>query len=125
MRVLVVHSGLILTAGIEDFLARQEDLSVKGISTGDRSAMLKEIAVFQPSILILDERPTPGHLAVMFKQMKSETNSKIICVNKNNNKIVIYEKTEIVVTQASELIDLIRSSSLYLCAVERSYNGLD
>jgi hypothetical protein len=109
MRVLIVHSGLILTAGIEDILARQKNLIVKGISSQEYSAVLREIAVFRPGILILDERPKPGDLTVLFERLKGDPNPKIICVNKHNNRIVIYEKTEIEVTRASDLIEIIGS----------------
>jgi chemotaxis response regulator CheB len=109
MRVLVVHSGLMLTAGIEDILAREKDLRVKGISSREYSAVLREIAVFQPDVLIVDENPKPGDLARLLDQMTGSPHLRIIVVNKHSNRLHIYEKKEFEVTRSADLIAVIWS----------------
>ena len=108
MRVLVAYSELILAAGIEGILAQENDLSVKGVSQSGSSAISKEVMGYQPDVIIFIERTVPDGLCELLDQMTLSPAPRIMVLDPDNNRIILYIRQEIEVTQSTDLADAIR-----------------
>jgi hypothetical protein len=109
MRVLVIHRDLILGMGIEGLLARESDIRVKGLHPGKATGLSPEIADFRPDLIIFDEVPNNGVLSTLFDLMAGYPAPKILVMNVHNNRVLIYQRHELEITQSNELPDMLRS----------------
>jgi len=107
--VLVVENSLLLGASIETLLKREMGLNMVGIAPGDEVALAEELGVVQPQAVVLDEATrlvAPQNLLALFREHPQL--QMIVLVNTGNNWVEIYNKRRVLLTQAADLIDLIR-----------------
>ena len=103
-RILVVESDQLLVAGVESLLNGERALKVKRVVIDDEVDLTKEIKIFQPSVLIMDDRLYFAKLPVLFGLIKDYPGMRVIVVNSVENRLHVYDKREILITSINDLL---------------------
>lgn len=111
--VLVYRGENLLTSGVENLLAQEEDFLVLGVKNNDDEFSSElEIDFFQPSVIILDESAINSDFPFLYEIIRKYPNMRVIVVDEGENLIQILDKRVITVTQRTDLIDIIRSDHI-------------
>jgi DNA-binding NarL/FixJ family response regulator len=100
----------LLAAGVENLLAREDDLLVLGAADNDEDGFSfeHEIELFRPSVVILDESSLSTDFPFLYEILKKYPHLRVIVVDEGDNLIHIFDKRVIMVAQSADLIDVIR-----------------
>ena len=109
-RVLIVENSLLLGAGVQSLLAGQADLDVIGISPKDQAELIQEIERFRPEVVVLDEVTPLADTARVLTFLEVCPELRVVVLSANSNLVRLYHKQRILVTQASDLITVLRAS---------------
>jgi DNA-binding NarL/FixJ family response regulator len=114
-RVLVFRGENLLTAGVENLLAREDDLLVLGVSDvfEDGFSFEHEIELFHPSVIILDESSLSTDFPFLYEILKKYPQLRVIVVDEGDNLVHIFDKRAIMVAQSTDLIEVIRTDQNY------------
>ena len=107
-KVLVVHSDLMLGAGIENLLAREKDILVMGTSV--TTNMSSDIDKFRPNVIVLDETLSFEDLGRVFDLLKDCPELRVMVINLQDNRVNIYNKREISISQSTDLVYAIKNN---------------
>ncbi len=113
-RVLLVTSELLLRQGIVSLLSREVDINVLSINYVDEKTLFHEIDQYNPDVVILDERMEYTDLTHLFNLLIDYPILRVMVLNVIDNKVNIYDKTEIEVSRSYDLISAIRQGSAYV-----------
>jgi chemotaxis response regulator CheB len=103
-RVLIISSYLMFGVGLESLLSRAETIEVVGREENIGRA-LEQIDSLAPDVIILDgDEPPYDGVATLLTILRSQTVSKIIGLNLQNNSLRVYEARQ---WQASGVEDLV------------------
>jgi DNA-binding NarL/FixJ family response regulator len=107
-QVLVVETHILIGAGIHSFLAGEADLEVTGISPGNQAELIREIRRLRPDIVVLDEDSRLAEPTHLLAWLKDYPRLRLVVVSANDNRVCIYDKQQILTSQASDLLGIIR-----------------
>ncbi len=106
-RVLVRGNHRLLGAGIENLLRREADLLVFGVTLESEAALVQAIDRSQPDVVVLDGSTIDP--AAVLALLQNYLKLRVLLVSADDGLIRTYETRQVVVTQAAELVDLVRS----------------
>jgi DNA-binding NarL/FixJ family response regulator len=115
MRVLVINSEDLLSAGVESLLSREVDFEIIKKQIPDRSALASALKEFQPDVVITNEKLLFTYPSTMIGLLKVIPGLCVIVLDENENILHVYVKKEVVVKRAMDLIATIRSSERLFC----------
>jgi len=107
-RVLIVENQILLGAGVQSLLGDETDLEMRGISPTSQVDLIHEIRQYQPDIVVVN---ASSHLTVPGKLLFAVDNHsqlRVVVISADDNRVCIYEKHEVFMTRASDLLDIIR-----------------
>jgi chemotaxis response regulator CheB len=107
-RVLIIRSNQLLAAGVESLLLQKNDVILMSVALNNEMAIRAEIGTFRPDVLILDESQVDPDLAVLLTLIKDFPDLRIVVVNTDANKLHIYEKHDVFVKKAKDLIAFVQ-----------------
>jgi DNA-binding NarL/FixJ family response regulator len=126
-RVLVISSTDLLSVGVADFLNREDDIEVIKKNITDNSALVDAIKEVRPAVLIINESFLHTDCFSIFGWLKDFPDWYVIALNEQKNLLDIYQKQEVTLGEASDLIAIIRSfpslSGMYAVRFESSDNN--
>lgn len=109
-RVLIVQNDLLLGAGVESLLGCQPDFTVIGVSFSDEIALMTQIKQLQPHIIVLDKATPLNTSLKLLADLLDHPKWRVVVVSANDNLVVVYDKQQVLATQATDLVSLIRNS---------------
>ena len=112
-RVLVVENGRLLGAGIESLLGAETGLEVIGVSLGGWAGLIEEIRRFQPDVIVLDEDTYMVDQARLLISLEDYPEVRVVQVSANSDMVCIYEKQQVLLTQGTDLTNIIRDGKVY------------
>jgi DNA-binding NarL/FixJ family response regulator len=106
-RVLVVETGSVLGAGVQDLLSRRSTLEVVGIVPQNKADLLQMIQQFQPHIIVLDE--TAGLIQVhnLMDHLRDFPRLRVVAINAEDMNAQVLEKSEVPTTQVTDFLRFI------------------
>lgn len=105
--VLVSENQRLLGAGIENLLRREADLLVTGITLGSQEALLQAIDRTHPDVVVLDGSTIDA--TRLLGLLENRPRLRVVLVSADDGLVRTYEAQQVVVTRATELVDLVRS----------------
>lgn len=106
-RVLVIENQRLLGAGIERLLRREADLQVVGVMPENQGALLQAIGYSHADVVILDASATDA--AGLLALLEQYPGLRLVLVSADDGLVRTYEAHQVIVTQATELVALIKS----------------
>jgi DNA-binding NarL/FixJ family response regulator len=106
-RVLVSENQRLLGAGIENLLRREHDLLVMGVALEGQEALRRAIDRSQPDVVVLDEATIDA--AGLLELLEYYPRLRVVLVSADGSLVHTYKAQQVVVTQATELVDLVKS----------------
>lgn len=103
-RVVVLESDQVLAAGVQSFLATQDNLDVFGIEENDEDAVFQAITELKPDVIILDKLIQVTDLNALMSYLKDFPKVRAIIVNGSDNQIQVCERQQIQVHQISDIL---------------------
>ena len=107
-RVLVISSKDILSVGVAGFLSREDDFEVINKNITDNSALVSALEELRPVVLIINESLLKADCPAIFGWLRDFPAWCVIVLNEQENLLHIYEKQEVVLGGASDLVAIIR-----------------
>lgn len=109
-RVLIVENQLLLGAGVQSLLTGEADLDVIGISPVNQAELVQEIRRFRPDVVVIDKVTHLADANKLVAFLKNHPKLRVVVVSANDNLVCVYNKQQVLVSQATDLINLIRDS---------------
>jgi DNA-binding NarL/FixJ family response regulator len=106
-RVLVIENHRLLGAGIERLLRRECDLHVVGVTPEDDGAMLQALELARPDVVVVDAATL--HSAQLLTLLEHYPGLRVLVVSADVSLVRTYDTSQVSVTEATELVDLVRS----------------
>ncbi len=110
-RVLVVQNESLLGAGIESLLNRDTGLDIQGIQAEDEAALVKQIKLNEPDVIIIDEHESfvdSVHILTLFDH---SPNLRVIGVSTENGMVRVYDKNQFTITRPEEFARVVTDDS--------------
>jgi len=112
-RVLVWDTELLMAKGVEFILASETSLEVIGIESKEEADLLNAVERYQPDAVVLcDSDRLLKENSVLMKLLTGFPNLWVIMVSSEDNRIKLYNKRELLLTQASDLSNIISSNQI-------------
>ncbi len=108
VRVLVIENETLLGAGIENLLTRQDGIELSGVSPVTDVDLIKKIERFQPHCIILHELSYPVNFNRLIAMLRVYPDLNVIVLSASENLIQVYTKRQALVTESTDLVDIIR-----------------
>lgn len=108
-RVLILENQLLVGAGIQVLLGGEADLDVIGISLLHPEELAQLINKAEPDVIVLDEVSHLARLTALLPLLNDFPKLRIVVVSAQDDLVRIYMKQEVLVTHASQLINIIRT----------------
>lgn len=112
-RVLVVETGSLLGAGLQNLLSRRPTLKVVGMVPKNEAELLQMIQQFQPHVIVLDETTSLIRLASLMDRLRDYPQVRVVAVNVEDAHAQILEKYQVSTTQVTD----------FLMFIEHGYPG--
>ncbi len=109
-RVLIVENQLLLGAGVQSLLTGEADLEVIGISPVNQAELVQEIRRFRPDVVVIDKVTHLADANKLVAFLKTHPKLRVVVVSASDNMVCVYNKQQVLVSQATDLIHLIRDS---------------
>ncbi len=104
-RVLVSTQEILLGAGIESLILRQNELSLIKMLSTSTSELIAKINRLKPEVVILDEKMYEASLNDLMACMNERPEMRLVVVSDSDNRIEIYNKRQFWLTQATDLVE--------------------
>jgi len=111
-RVLIVQNGSLLCAGIQRLLAGELEMEVLS-SSQDWGELAEEVRRTQPDVVVLDEASHLVNPANLLALLNAGSTLRVMVVSANDNLVRIYGKQQVLITQAMDLVNIIRSGKFF------------
>ncbi len=105
-RVLVATREMLLGSGIESMLVRQKELDLVGITLGNKTDLIKKISRLKPEVVILDETTYLVSARDLLALLTDWPEIRLVVVSASENRVQIYNKRQILVTQSTDLVEM-------------------
>jgi DNA-binding NarL/FixJ family response regulator len=106
-RVLVIETGSLLGAGVQNLLSRRSTLEVIGLVPKNEADLLQMIQQFQPHIIVLDETTSLIKLPSLMHHLRDYPHVRVVAVNVGDAHAQIVEKFQVATTQVTDFLRLI------------------
>jgi DNA-binding NarL/FixJ family response regulator len=106
-KVTVILSEFLIGKGVESLLSREMELSVTSILYDGDDGVIDHIERYQPSVVIMDESLLNGSSRNLFNQLLLYPKLRVLVLSVQDNRINIYDRKEILVSQSADLISAI------------------
>jgi DNA-binding NarL/FixJ family response regulator len=110
-RVLVIDHQLLLGAGVQGLLSDEAGLDVIGVSPADPLELAQDVRRYQPDVVVLDENSRLGSPAGLLASLEDYPELHMVVVSADDNRVCIYGKQEVLMTQAADLLGIIRGDA--------------
>jgi len=107
-RVLIVENQTLLGAGVHSLVGDETGLEVRGVSPHDRAELIRDIQSFQPDIVILNKASQLMAPLNLLAALEDHSRLQLIVVSADDNRVCIYDKRQLLVKRAADVIDIIR-----------------
>lgn len=104
-RVLVATKEMLLGAGIESMLMRQNELSLISTISHTTIELINKVHQLKPEVVILDEKMYLDSLNELMTCMNERPEMRLVVVSDSENRIQIYNKRQLRVTQSMDLVE--------------------
>ena len=110
IRILICACRPVLGFGVESLLASEADLEVINVVNEDMCGLLQAVAQYRPDTIILDKSliMEDGNLLVSLLEELPEM--RVIGVSAEDNWLHLYWKRDVMVTQAADFTEVVRSN---------------
>lgn len=108
IRVLIIHSNLLLLAGVENLLTHENGLQLSSVHFRDEKCLHNTIMRLRPSVIILDDNIQLKDESILWEFIEKFPEMRILIIRVNNNCVQLYEKQEIQITHFKDLVTAIR-----------------
>ena len=108
-RVLVSHCGSILRLGIESLLSPESSLTVVSADPAGEGELYELVERFQPNILILGECALISQRSILTTLLLEYPNLWVFSISAASNWLHVYQKQDILITQATDLVHVIHT----------------
>jgi chemotaxis response regulator CheB len=107
-RVLVIIREELLALGVESLLKSDKNLNIISSGPGFNVRLDEKFADFQPDVLVLDEKLGLVDLASLVFLIEDCPKLRIVIIREDDNLAQIYDKQEMTITKASDLLAAIQ-----------------
>jgi len=107
-----------LAAGIRSVLSRETNLHVAAIAPKCEAALIEEIRLLQPDVVVLDETTHIVRLAKLLGLLEDYPDLRVVVLRTTDNRVRVYDKQEVSVAQIADLVEVIRHGSTPSCSGE-------
>ena len=107
-RVLVFGDGLLLDSGIVNLLSREADLEIVEMASDDTAALLRQIELFQPTVVVLDELTYLADRTKLLAFLENDPEIRVVMVSADSNLMSIYQGRQVAITQATDFVNIVR-----------------
>lgn len=107
-RVLVLRSDLLIAQGVENLLLQVNELEVKSTALIDEKSIRKELNVFHPDVLILDDSLLVSEQQTWLSLFEKFFSLRVVIIDLRSNQLHIYDKHKFMINKASDLIKVIQ-----------------
>ncbi len=107
-RVLIISQGSLLSEGVESLMTRQDDVEVVRVRSKSVANVMAEIERLRPHAIIFDDSKQFAELARFASILNVNSEIQFIVVREDSNFIQVYQQHQILITQVSDLVSLIR-----------------
>jgi DNA-binding NarL/FixJ family response regulator len=114
---MVVENQSVFGAGVQRLLAGAAGLEVIEFSPGDYAELIQEIRRVQPDVIVLDEVTHLADPIRLLSFLQGHPELRLMVVSPNDNLVRVYDKYQVLVTQAADLISIVCASNV-LCGKE-------
>jgi hypothetical protein len=104
-RVLVSTKEMLLGAGIESMLMRQNELALISTISHNTIELINKIHRHKPEVIILDEKMYQDSVSELMACINERPEMRLVVVSDSENRIQIYNKRQLQVTQSMDLIE--------------------
>jgi hypothetical protein len=106
--VLLITGKDLITNGIASLLKKVKDIDLLIKSFDNMSQLIKEINIFHPQVVILNDSLEFAMPSCVFWLLSKFPDLRILVIDDKKNLIHVYEKQEVIVTNGGALIESIR-----------------
>jgi DNA-binding NarL/FixJ family response regulator len=93
-----------LTSGVENLLIRQNGMNIMSTALSDWATLANEIERFHPDVLIFDTSLRFTDLTSLLDLLKDTPELRVVVMNVHDNRVHVYDKREIIIKHASDLV---------------------
>ena len=108
IRVLIIHSNLLLLAGVENLLTRENDLQLSSVDFKNEKCLENTIARLKPNVVIFDDNVRFEDESILWGLIKKSPALRILIVGANKNLVQLFDKQEIQISHFKDLVTAIR-----------------
>jgi DNA-binding NarL/FixJ family response regulator len=112
-RVLVVETGSLLGAGVQNLLSRRSTLEVVGLVPKSEAELLQVIRQFRPRVIVLDETTSMIRLPSLMDHLRDYPQVRVVAVNAEHAYAQILEKSQVSTSRVTD----------FLMFIEYGYHG--
>lgn len=102
--VLLIESGQFIGGVIHSLFRDCDRLNVIEAAPANTRELIRMVNQTRPNIVVLDDTIREDYLAPLLRYMRNSDSIRVIVVNTNNNKLDVYEKQQIAVSQRSDFL---------------------
>lgn len=103
-RILFLRTDQLITEGVESLLMQETSLEMKTVILNDAKSIRVELDAFRPDVLILDESLFVSDLFTHLNLFKDFSSLRVVVINTSSNQLHVYDKHDVTVKKASDLI---------------------
>ena len=107
--VLLVQCDTVLAAGVESHLRNEPGFCIRTCAVSDESLLEKEIRHLHPEVVLMDNSLHLDNQSMWVAIFKDFPRLQILVLDVSSDQLQIYQKRDVMLTGASELIDIIRA----------------
>jgi chemotaxis response regulator CheB len=108
----MVQSQLLLVAGIYSLLNRELDLHVFEASIRDEMTLLEALQKIKPTVMVLEASSPFSAQFSFLSPFQHCSDLRVIVVDERRNRMHIYEKRELEIGRAADLVMAVRSEAV-------------
>lgn len=109
IRVLIIASDMLLGASLMNILSGETDIVVMGITRNDETNLTKTVQFFKPDIIICTASLIAEEENFMAYVIANHPEIDVLSVSSDDNWVHAYFQKDILLSQASDLAEIIRS----------------
>jgi DNA-binding NarL/FixJ family response regulator len=106
-RILVLRNQLLMNAGLQSLLSKQESLEVIGKEIQNQDDLFRFLERLKPDVIIVDEGILAPKLADLLKFLQSYPKKRTIIMSLEKNQIQVYDTKQIQLHQLGDFLALL------------------
>ncbi len=110
-KVLLYADDTLFETGVRGLISNNSDIDLAVVRAKDDQDLLQRSAQVLPDVLIVECDILDKHAGLLANLHKILPNSRVITLDRNHNVLHVYTRQDVLLTQSSDLIGLIRSQN--------------